>query len=1422
MVSQTNPEPVITSEASDAHSISAGSLHPTISAGSIKSSPNNHDSETIDPSAPILGRDTSTASQHPQRAPFHRARTLPASIDSIDSQQRPPDRGRALSFSRMFSSSNSVSTRRRFSKLVGPKLHPYSELKISELYPLLSPLELAFFTTLDAELEKIEDFYVAREKEMKIHTDLLELQLNELDEHRKLFNATYPSAMGPSTSNASPIFKLKAKLVKDEEAIAAKKDKGKATAKKAAGKFSETATPSSPPEGSVNSTSRSGTVQLNPDEFHNAKHQLKKAVLEHYRGLETLHNYRILNITGIRKALKKFQKVTKIAAQKAYMTEKVDKAAFASETKIRAMMDEMEEVYAARFAHGDRKRALTRLRSGPQHKSHHISTFWSGLFVGLAVPAFVAGLYQSFRPSVRDSIPGWDGLLFIYGVFFIPVVFSVLVGFNILVWANSRINYVFIFELDLRTRLDHREYFGIPTVLLAALCYSFWLSFAQIGAPSVSPTIWPLVWLGFAGIIMLDPFPILFKPSRVWLLKNVAKLLASGTRRVEFADFWMGDQFCSLVFTLSNLSLVVCLYIDGFNSNWQNCGSGSRFWPLSFTLTILPFLVRLIQSIKRYVDSGLDTHLINGGKYGAGIVSYLCYFIWRHRGGHGATFAVWVIFQVHNLLSLRFDLGKIFLWIGLYCAWTFNTHCYAKNWCIPITYTSLYYFAIVSNTLIRFIWVLYIPSQGPNMMLRTFIGGSFEMLRRVQWNFYRVENEHVGNVDQYRVTREVPLPYSLYEPRGGDADDDEDDGSPPRACDHNVTPPGPGGAVATNRYPKITLPQLVVRQPTNPSSLGVPSPIVETGTLNSGRAPKRTRPALVTRLSNTSHVRSSVPASPIVSPSSVAGRVVQGFVHLMGPSPLGRHPYSSLSLQDLIPLLSPHELAFFSALDIELQKVEDFYLTREKEMKTRTKSLEAQLRELNEHRKLFDVRVWQPTPQPRGHGSRFSTHSNSSGVDSPLRATHMENSAEIPEDTITADMPSGLKRDEDRIESGPMPDHLDPKAYLAARRKLKKAVLEHYRGLEMLHNYRILNIYGFRRVLNKFEKATKIPAQRAYMEAKVEKCSFFSDETLRAMMDEMQNTFAASFAQGDRNKAMTRLRAGPQYKSHHNSTFWSGLAIGSALAALGSGIAHSFEHTTREAIPGWDGLLFIYGVLAVPTVFALLVGLNLLVWARARINYVFIFELDLRTRLDHREYFQFTDFWMGDQFCSLVFTLSNIPLIGCVYSQGLNADWRKCGSVSKLWPLAFVLAVLPFLVRLIQSFRRYADSRLPTHLINAGKYGAGIVNYLCYFIWRHRGGHYDTSFAFWILSNSFYTTYALIWDFLMDWSILRLHSRHFLLRQELVYTNHIFMYYLAIATNTLIRFLWVFYIPVKGPDTMLRSFVVGLLEIVRRWQWNFL
>ncbi|KAJ7269844.1 EXS family protein/ERD1/XPR1/SYG1 family protein [Mycena rebaudengoi] len=664
--SQVNVAP--TSEASTTQS--QGSMQPPVIGSSTFASNNNSKQDgAASASFPDLVPSSSIGDRPPLRNELHRAQTAP-SMKSPQPRREPSFSAppfTTMSLNRLASTKNSKSTRlsrraKSFTKLVNAKSDPYSEIPLKDLMPLLTPIESAFFTTLDAELEKVESFYVAREKDTQNHTRLLGQQLNELYEHRKLFLATHPSTTWPSAINPAAIFKFNAKIHEEEDtsktAVRAAKGKLKSTAK-----TGKNLTPSGSQDTTHNRNTSTetdhGSGHLDPDEYFDARHKLKKAVLEHYRGLEMLQNYRILNITAIRKSLKKFEKVTK-----------VDKTALASEVNVRAMMDEMEEMYALRFAHGDKKKATIRLRSGPQHKSHHISTFWSG-----------------YQQSTRDQIPGWDALLLVYAVLFVPVVFSLLVGLNLLVWARSRINYVFIFEFDLRTRLDHREYFEArkllcrslwsldllqtPSILLATLVYAFWLSFARIGAPSISPTIWPLVWLAFTVVLLLDPLPILFKPSRYWLLRNIGKLLTSGSRRVEV------NNICSIHFP---------------------------------------------------GDS------VEGGKYAAGIDFLMDWSILRLNAKYPL---------------LRSDL-------------VYTNHIY------------LYYIAILSNILIRFIWVLYIPIRGPDPMLRAFIAASFEMLRRVQWNFYRLENEHLGNVDQYRVTREVPLPYSLENPTAADPDDDDD------------------------------------------------------------------------------------------------------------------------------------------------------------------------------------------------------------------------------------------------------------------------------------------------------------------------------------------------------------------------------------------------------------------------------------------------------------------------------------------------------------------------------------------------------------------------------------------------------------------------------------------------------------------------
>lgn len=90
----------------------------------------------------------------------------------------------------------------------------------------------------------------------------------------------------------------------------------------------------------------------------------------------------------------------------------------------------------------------------------------------------------------------------------------------------------------------------------------------------------------------------------------------------------------------------------------------------------------------------------------------------------------------------------------------------------------------------------------------------------------------------------------------------------------------------------------------------------------------------------------------------------------------------------------------------------------------------------------------------------------------------------------------------------------------------------------------------------------------------------------------------------------------------------------------------------------------------------------------AGVGPLFVHTSDLRPDLDCR-----------DQFCSLIFTLSNLYFVGCAYEQRWDNVWQTC-STSRNWGAPFALAALPLLVRTVQSIKRYVDSRLITHLIN--------------------------------------------------------------------------------------------------------------------------
>ncbi|KAF8842399.1 EXS-domain-containing protein [Paxillus ammoniavirescens] len=330
---------------------------------------------------------------------------------------------------------------------------------------------------------------------------------------------------------------------------------------------------------------------------------------------------------------------------------------------------------------------------------------------------------------------------------------------------------------------------------------------------------------------MFNPIrSIMWGRARWWTIKNVAKLGASGVWKVEFTDFWLGDQFTSLSYTFSNLYFVGCFYtrfshtipllsaapspavstssfspfplflpfnvstpgeafaaqglVDDLTSSaydsyvreaqeaWITCGAAQN-WGWYFALGALPFLIRFVQSLRRYRDSKLPTHLINAGKYGMGMTYYFFYYYWRHKGDvdNGSSYILWCFAAtVYAIYACTWD----FLMDWSMCK-PHARHPFLRPELVYTSQIPAYYFALVSNVCIRFLWVFYIPSRGPEITWRTFVAAMLEMLRRIQWNFFRLENEHLGNMDQYRVTRELPLPYSIDTRSDGDGDEEDRD-----------------------------------------------------------------------------------------------------------------------------------------------------------------------------------------------------------------------------------------------------------------------------------------------------------------------------------------------------------------------------------------------------------------------------------------------------------------------------------------------------------------------------------------------------------------------------------------------------------------------------------------------------------------------
>ncbi|KAK6254726.1 SPX domain - like 8 [Theobroma cacao] len=654
-----------------------------------------------------------------------------------------------------------------------------------------------FFESLDEELNKVNQFYKAKESEFLERGEILNKQLQILldlkqiltDRRRKpnagIIARSWSSSPRNSDFSESPaeLNDSSTETSQTDEVIAALERNGvnfinsatRAKTKKGMPKIAMridipattptrtiTAVTSMLWEDLVNNPKKEGPTDfINRKKIQCAEKMIRSAFVELYRGLGLLKTYSSLNVVAFTKILKKFDKVSNQQASASYL-KAVKRSHFISSDKVVRLMDEVESIFTKHFASNDRKKAMKFLKP-QQQKDSHMVTFFVGLFTGCFVSLFSVYIILAHLSGIFSPSTGTAYMETVYPVFSVFALLSLHLfcyGCNLFMWKNTRINYNFIFEFAPSTALKYRDAFLICTTFMTSVVGAMVIHLllrAGGFSPTHVDTIPGILLLIFVALLVC-PFDIFYKPTRYCFLRIIRNIICSPFYKVLMVDFFMADQLTSQIPLLRHLESTACYFLAGSIKTHQyaTCKNGKMYRQLAYVISFLPYYWRAMQCARRWFDEYDLDHLANMGKYVSAMVAAGARLTYATQSNHFWFALVLVTQVVATVYQLYWDFVK---------DWGLLNPKSKNPWLrdeLILKNKSVYYLSIALNVVLRIAWVESIMRFRINPVqthLLDFFLASLEVIRRGHWNFYRLENEHLNNVGKYRAVKAVPLPF---------------------------------------------------------------------------------------------------------------------------------------------------------------------------------------------------------------------------------------------------------------------------------------------------------------------------------------------------------------------------------------------------------------------------------------------------------------------------------------------------------------------------------------------------------------------------------------------------------------------------------------------------------------------------------------